>query len=204
MGEVVNMLNRKGFTLVELLAVIVIIAILSVAAVPAVLTISRNNKNNMFCKKVQTIVRSAQLYGEDVMESIDENEKVDDNVLCSIKEGNATVATIKKQCQFTTVLTLAEMGYVNYEQAGKSKVANEVLDPRNSQSMLNYKVMVYTVNKRVHAKFVYPSMQDALKCEKSIKVGNINVRELIYKDGTSIRRVSCDSKKLEDCKALTV
>ena len=49
------MINRKGFSLVEILAVIAIIAIVSVAAVPAVITIARNNKSNMFCKKIQTI-----------------------------------------------------------------------------------------------------------------------------------------------------
>lgn len=195
------MINRKGFSLVELLAVIVIIAILSVAAVPAVITISRNNKNNMFCKKVQTIEKAAQLYGSDMFEDIDEDMMLDDNVKCNMKEDNKAAA-IKTHCQVTLVSTLAEQGYVNYEQAGKTKVANEVIDPRSNTSMLDYRVIVFTVNKRIHAQYVYGSIKDALKCSDVIKVGNARVRELYFQDGSFVRKVNCESNKLSTCEAM--
>ena len=41
-------LDKRGFTLVELLAAIVIMGILLVIAVPAVLSFSQNIKNDMF------------------------------------------------------------------------------------------------------------------------------------------------------------
>ncbi len=59
------MKNSKGFTLVELLAVIVILAILITIAVPSTIGISNKLKENMFCKKIDSIEVAAKLYGED-------------------------------------------------------------------------------------------------------------------------------------------
>ena len=64
------MKKNKGFTLVELLAVIVITAIIITVAVPSVLTFSENQKKNLYCSKVDTIKKAAQLYGEDNYDSI--------------------------------------------------------------------------------------------------------------------------------------
>lgn len=195
------MLDRKGFTLVEILAVIVIIAIISVAAVPAVLSISTRNKENMYCKKVQTIERSAQLYASDVFEDIDEGEMVDDNEACKLYVDNKPMEE-KEHCQLTDVITLAEQGYVNYEQGGKSKIKNEVLDPRNSSSMLASKIMVFTVNKRVHAQFVYSSIRDALKCSDYIQANSVQLRELYFMENDKkLRKVNCESNNLDTCKA---
>ena len=196
--------KKKGFTLIELLAVIVIIAIVSVAAVPAVLTIARNNKNNMFCKKVQTIEKSAQLYGSDEIEEIDEgNPPIDDNIKCNLYV-DAKPMQEKEHCQVTTVYNLAERGYVNYEQAGKNKVKNEVIDPRTSSSMLTKQVMVYVVNKRVHAQYIYDNLKDALKCSDIMTAANIKIRELYYMDGSKMRKVNCETNKLEDCQRMTI
>ena len=66
---------KKGFTLVELLGVITILAILMIMATPAVLSISRKNRYNMYCKKVKTVVKAAQLYGEDRFSYLDNTIK---------------------------------------------------------------------------------------------------------------------------------
>ena len=195
------MLDRKGFTLVEILAVIVIIAILSVAAVPAVLSISNKNKENMFCKKVQTIERSAQLYASDVFEDVDEDKLIDDNIKCYLYVDKLSPA-YKKHCQVTDVVTLAEQGYVNYEQAGKNKFKNEVLDPRNSSSILTSKVMIYTINKRVHAQYIYSSLKDALKCSDYFQSKDVKNRELYFMtNDNKLRKVTCESKDLTTCQA---
>ncbi len=54
------MKNRKGFTLVELLAVIAILAILVIIALPNVLKMFRDAKVNTFTREVQNIIRSAE------------------------------------------------------------------------------------------------------------------------------------------------
>ena len=56
---------KKGFTLVELLAVIAILAILVVFAVPNVLKIYRNSKERIFITEVQGALRNASvIYGK--------------------------------------------------------------------------------------------------------------------------------------------
>ena len=54
------MKNKKGFTLVELLAVIAILAILVIIALPNVLKMFRSAKENTFVTEVQEIVKTAE------------------------------------------------------------------------------------------------------------------------------------------------
>lgn len=54
------MKDNKGFTLVELLAVIAILAILVVIALPNVLDMFNSAKQNSFATEVQTIMKTAQ------------------------------------------------------------------------------------------------------------------------------------------------
>ncbi len=54
------MKSKKGFTLVELLAVIAILAILVLIALPNILNLYRNARENVFVNEVQNIIRSAQ------------------------------------------------------------------------------------------------------------------------------------------------
>lgn len=53
-------MNKKGFTLVELLAVIAILAILVIIALPNVLNLFNDAKKNSFQTEVQTIYNTAQ------------------------------------------------------------------------------------------------------------------------------------------------
>lgn len=59
------MMSKKGFTLVELLAVIVLLAVIAVIAISATNVVSENIKKNMLDKKYQLIEKAAVLYGED-------------------------------------------------------------------------------------------------------------------------------------------
>ncbi len=54
------MKSKKGFTLVELLAVIAILAILVIIAIPNVLNLYRNARENVFVNEVQNIIRTSQ------------------------------------------------------------------------------------------------------------------------------------------------
>lgn len=57
--------NEKGFTLVELLAVIVILGVLTAIAVPSVLGISKKIKTDMYDSKIKTIEVAAELWADD-------------------------------------------------------------------------------------------------------------------------------------------
>ncbi len=53
-------MKRKGFTLVELLAVIAILAILVIMALPAVLRMFNNARRDSFTNEVNTVIRTAR------------------------------------------------------------------------------------------------------------------------------------------------
>lgn len=53
-------MEKNGFTLVELLAVIVVLAIISLITVPVIIKIISNAENNTYEKQVQTIEQSAE------------------------------------------------------------------------------------------------------------------------------------------------
>lgn len=55
-------LNKKGFTLVELLAVIVILAIVLIIAVPGVLTIIDNSRKDALISSAKTLKDAARLF----------------------------------------------------------------------------------------------------------------------------------------------
>ena len=54
------MKSKKGFTLVELLAVIAILAILVIIAIPNVLNLYRNARENVFRDDAQNVLRTAK------------------------------------------------------------------------------------------------------------------------------------------------
>jgi len=55
-------MNKKGFTLVELLVVVVIIAILSIIIVPSVIKVNKNINKRLLSEKLENIESSAILY----------------------------------------------------------------------------------------------------------------------------------------------
>lgn len=63
-------MNNRGFTLVELLAVIVILAIITGIGTFSVIAISNNTKTKMYCKKVKMMEEAAKMYGQDNIASV--------------------------------------------------------------------------------------------------------------------------------------
>lgn len=62
MNRRVSMMNRKGFTLVELLAVIAIIAIIALITTPIVLNVIQTSKENAFKDTAHGLVVAAGTY----------------------------------------------------------------------------------------------------------------------------------------------
>lgn len=71
----VKKMNKKGFTLVELLAVIIILSIIVIIAIPSIMGISKSIKENMYNKKIAIIEEAAILYGQDNRRDINLSEQ---------------------------------------------------------------------------------------------------------------------------------
>ena len=101
------MKNNKGFTLVELMAVIVVLAIIIAIAVPSAITISHKIKIKMYNTKVDMILSSAKIYGQDNPDKVGADDK------CS-NGGKVLVST------------LVSKGYIKKDDTKNGSVLNPV------------------------------------------------------------------------------
>lgn len=118
------MKNKKGFTLVELIAVIVILALVITIAVPSTIGITKRLKKNMFCSKIDFIENAAKLYGEDNRNDFT-NEKI-----------------IK-------VIDLVNDSYLKKDH----NTTPYVEDPRDKSSLDEMSLTIYKKNKRIYIGF---------------------------------------------------
>lgn len=128
------MKNNKGFTLVELLAVIVVLSILITIAVPSTIGISNKIKKNMYCSKIDSIEINAKFYGEDRKESFTENY--------TSSEGTFASKTI-------TVNDLIESGDLKKD----NNVRPFIVDPRDNSSMDDLELIIYEKYNRIYVAF---------------------------------------------------
>ena len=124
-------LNKKGFTLVEMLAVIAILALVMSLCVMGVVKVKNNALEKMLENKMNDLVGSAILLGQQ-SEDLEEVCNVDGEVY--------------NYCKIVTVKDLIEQKYYNSNMDLKNDVTNN--------SMLCDKLIVYRKNNRMNAKFI--------------------------------------------------
>ena len=136
--------ENKGFTLVEILAVIVIISMIVVIAIPTSQGIAKKTNEKMYSTKLDIAVQSAKLWSFDKIicfkngefDKIDISSRSDDcktNIEYITKDGD-----IKS---YSMVLSqLAEEGYYDYDEADK------IIDPRNKSQNLNGTLLFINYN----------------------------------------------------------
>jgi len=131
-------MNKKGFTLVELLGVIVLLAIVIVIAVPSVAGINGLIKDNMREKKVEIIEEAAILLGQDVKGSIMASDKKYNGYACKS-------------------ITISELVPNYLDRDTESSCLNNggtgcIIDPADSNNYLDLtEIIIYYKNKRIHA-----------------------------------------------------
>ena len=137
--------RKKGFTLVELLAIIVILAIIIGIIMISSSAISKRSKDKAYNSKKEMIVRSAELYGED------HKDKVASNACVSVDE-------------------LVELGYLKYDQ--KTEDGRKiVIDPRDNTELKDAEVCFDEDGNAVYGLNVFKLFEKVIKsaAEKYIK-----------------------------------
>ena len=159
------MKKNKGFTLVELLAVIVILGILAVVAIPNVNSLMNKSKNNMFCKKVESIESAAKYYAQDNLSNL-------------ITEDKMVIANK------IPIRLLVEKGYLKKDDDNCTVGVNCVTDPRDKSSLDNNYIDIYSENNRLYGRYLYNSDDANNKvCGEKINY-NVNQYEKYAEAGT--------------------
>lgn len=109
-------MNKKGFTLTELLAVIAIIAIISLIAIPSVIAIYRNMNVRMYDNKKEMIISAAELYGSNNPD---------------IFNGRTEVVIYVRELIASNYLTVDAA----YNTSGCDEQVGCLIDPRDKSSM---------------------------------------------------------------------
>jgi prepilin-type N-terminal cleavage/methylation domain-containing protein len=134
-------MNKKGFTFVELLAVIVLIGIIIGISIPTIRYADRKFHEKAYKTKIELIKNAAQEYGDDNKEVI------------IYATGGSTYTDPASGASYPsitiTVEDLLNNGYITKDNDIKDE---DILDPRNKSSMLNKTIIIYIKNNRAYAK----------------------------------------------------
>ena len=132
-------MNRKGFTFVELLAVIVLIGIIIGISVPVIRYADKKFHEKAYNTKVDLIKNAAKDYGDENIEFINAQT----TTYTEPSSGHSYKAVT------ITVGDLLDKGYITKDNDIRKR---DVLDPRNDESMLDKTITVYIKYNRAYVK----------------------------------------------------
>ncbi len=138
-------MERKGFTLVELIAVIVIIGVLAVILIPTITSSSKSSKEKLLATKVETTNQALVLWAQNNQKcffsdtiSYGDECLIGLNKGCNKKIDNQNII----QCE-VSYGSLADFGIIKYDDENN----NVVINPTNNNSMNSEKVTLeYNLN----------------------------------------------------------
>ncbi len=125
-------MNKKGFTLVELMAVIVIISIVALVGVTSITGVRKQMDKKLFEEKLNSAISSAEKWGED------NKEELTLNITISVKDGDETVEKTVKGAKLT-IGNLIANDYYESEEAVNPNLYNYTKCSNSKTSQYGYK-----------------------------------------------------------------
>ena len=120
-------MNRKGFTLIDLLAVIILVALIGVLVIPSVIDTAKQTKQKAYDILIENIGTAAKTYFEECEYGDLNNEVKYGSYACTINDDNSIE---------TTLGTLANLGFLPTKdtETKNGKTLKVVKDPRNQDN----------------------------------------------------------------------
>ncbi len=69
-------MNKKGFTLIELMGVLILISILTIVIIPTIVKVLKDNKTKLYNTQVDLIENAARLWGSDNDTNLSKTETI--------------------------------------------------------------------------------------------------------------------------------
>lgn len=132
-------MKNKGFTLVELLAVIVILSLVITIGTFSVMKIRNNSLKKIVDTKVNDLEASAIVYGQEEPDILDSKCNID-GVEYSF-------------CKKVSVVTLIKKGYYETRELNSNN-QKDLINNVTRNSMLCDELYIYRKNNRVYAKMI--------------------------------------------------
>ena len=178
-------MNKKGFTLTELMAVIVIIAIIILIAVPSIMAINKNMNKRVYEKKKETIITAAEIYANN-------NPNIFDN------------ASMVK----VFVRDLIALNYLSYDVKNNDNncINNAIngnngcmLNPVNKESMNNDYVIL--IKKSVGVEVEYYESGTNINDQSELNEDETLVQKVCngFKDGSLVGKHTVDNRTDKYC-----
>ncbi|MDD5864972.1 MAG: prepilin-type N-terminal cleavage/methylation domain-containing protein [bacterium] len=138
-------MNKKGFTLVEILAVLVIIVVVSLIGTVSITGVKKKMEENLFKNKLGEIISAASKWGEDNKSELDTNKTVGFLITNGYLETEEAINPIKYEHTCGS-LSNDVNGYVE-DGLCKNVITNNV-DYKVLNSLV---VKIYRENNRVYS-----------------------------------------------------
>jgi len=138
--------NKKGFTLVEILATIVLISLLLGLGIPGIMKISQNMKKRNYNTKVDLIEQAGILWGQNNKTELQRDK-------CDIdKDSNTGESGKESNCRVKKIDDLIKSDYL--EADGKDDSNNYIyINPETDKNIIACEVYIYIKDNRVYAYF---------------------------------------------------
>ena len=146
-------MNKNGFTLIEILAVIAILCILVTIATFSVMKTKENSMKKILNIKIGDLEASGILYGQENQEEL--------NLKCTIDN---------EKYEFCTKKTVKELIDSDYYKSNEVNSSNkkDLINNVTNKSMLCDEIQIYKKNNRVYAKALNIKSNDVNNvCDKS-------------------------------------
>lgn len=118
-------MNKKGFTLVELLATIIILGILVTVVYPTVISTIKSSEKKAHYSEVKTIEKALKLY---YLDHVDDLKDLNDSRTIDGCSSNRSVNALKDGKTPVGIKTLIEEGYISDNEARDGNIIDPCTD----------------------------------------------------------------------------